>query len=161
MKKKQLEELVREQLTLLTLEQDNPCWKGYTQIGMKDKDGKQVPNCVPETNETFIRHSIEADLSLLQESKREHRGKKVTLNKPSSGDVKKYKVFVTHPETGNVVKVNFGDPNMRIRRDNPEAKKSFRARHKCDEKNFKNDRHTAGYWSCRLWSTEKVSDIVG
>jgi hypothetical protein len=50
--------------------------------------------------------------------------------------------------SGNVVKVNFGDPNMRIKKSNPERRKSFRARHKCSEKK---DRATAGYWSCRFW----------
>jgi hypothetical protein len=97
--------------------------------------------------------------SLLTEA--EYQGKKVTLNKPSRGDVKKYKVFVTNPQTGNVVKVNFGDKDMEIKRDNPEARKSFRARHKCDQKSFEKDRHTAGYWSCKFWSSNKsVSDLL-
>lgn len=91
----------------------------------------------------------------------EHQGKKVTLNKPSRGDVKKYKVYVTHPQTGNVVKVNFGDKDMEIKRDDPDARKSFRARHKCDQKTFEKDRHTAGYWSCRFWSSTKtVSELL-
>jgi hypothetical protein len=90
-------------------------------------------------------------------SESEYQGKKVKLNKPMRGDVKKYKVYVKN-DKGNVVKVNFGDPNMEIRRDNPEAKKSFRARHKCSEKK---DKTTAGYWSCKMWSNKKVSDIVG
>lgn len=81
----------------------------------------------------------------------EYQGRKVTLNKVMQGDVKKFKVYTTHPDTGNVIKVNFGDPDMRIRKNNPDARKSFRARHKCDEKSFEKDRHTAGYWSCRQW----------
>ncbi len=60
---------------------------------------------------------------------------------------KKRSVCVKNPE-GNVVKVNFGDPNMRIKKSNPERRKSFRARHKCSEKK---DRATAGYWSCKFW----------
>jgi hypothetical protein len=90
-----------------------------------------------------------------------HQGKKVTLNKPMRGDVKKYKVYVTHPDTGNVVKVNFGDKDMEIKRDDPDARKSFRARHKCEGKTFAKDRHTAGYWSCRFWSSDKsVTELL-
>ena len=77
----------------------------------------------------------------------EYQGRKVTLNKPMQGDVKKFKVYVKN-DKGNVVKVNFGDPDMRIRKSNPEARKSFRARHKCDQKK---DKTTAGYWSCKKW----------
>ena len=70
---------------------------------------------------------------------------------------KKFKVFVKDPKTGNVKKVNFGDPNMQIRRDNPEARKNFRARHNCADKK---DRTKAGYWSCRMWSKKPVSKIL-
>tara|TARA_R100000900_G_scaffold69330_1_gene55144 strand:+ start:97 stop:1053 length:957 start_codon:yes stop_codon:yes gene_type:complete len=77
----------------------------------------------------------------------EYQGRKVTLNKPMKGDVKKSKVYVKN-EKGNVVKVNFGDPNMKIRKSNPKARKSFRARHKCDEKKPKT---SPGYWSCKAW----------
>jgi hypothetical protein len=55
------------------------------------------------------------------------------------------------------VKVNFGDPNMEIKRDNPERKKAFRDRHNCDQKT---DKTTPGYWSCKFWSNKKVSDLV-
>ena len=78
----------------------------------------------------------------------EYRGRKVTLNKPMRGDVKKFKVYVKDPKTGNVKKVNFGDPNMRIRKSNPKARKSFRARHNCDNPGPKTK---ARYWSCRKW----------
>jgi hypothetical protein len=77
----------------------------------------------------------------------EYQGRKVTLNKPTRGDVKKFKVYVKN-EKGNVVKVNFGDPNMRIRKSNPAARKSFRARHKCDNPGPK---WKARYWSCKKW----------
>ena len=77
----------------------------------------------------------------------EYQGRKVTLNKPMQGDVKKSKVYVKN-EKGNVVKVNFGDPDMKIRKSNPKARKSFRARHKCHEKKPKT---SAGYWSCKAW----------
>ena len=78
----------------------------------------------------------------------EYRGRKVPLNKPMRGDVKKFKVFVKDPKTGNIKKVNFGDPNMRIRKSNPKARKSFRARHNCDNPGPKTK---ARYWSCRKW----------
>jgi hypothetical protein len=77
----------------------------------------------------------------------EYQGRDVTLNKPMQGDVKKFKVYVKN-EKGNVVKVNFGDPDMRIKKSNPERRKSFRARHKCDTAK---DKTSARYWSCRMW----------
>lgn len=86
-------------------------------------------------------------------------GREVPLGKPMKGDVKKYKVYVKDPETGNVKKVNFGDPNMEIRRDNPKARKSFRARHGCGT-NRASDRTKAAYWSCRMWSKKPVSKIL-
>ena len=72
-----------------------------------------------------------------------------TLNKPfrTPGGPKKFSVYVKN-EKGNVVKVNFGDPNMEIRKDNPAARKSFRARHKCDTAS---DKTSARYWSCKMW----------
>lgn len=57
----------------------------------------------------------------------EYRGRKVKLGKPMRGDVKKFRVFVRNPKTGKVKKVNFGDPNMRIKKSNPKRRKSFRA----------------------------------
>ncbi len=78
----------------------------------------------------------------------EYQGRKVTLNKPMKGDVKKSKVYVKDPKTGNVKKVNFGDPNMKIRKSNPGARKSFRARHNCDNPGPKTK---ARYWSCKAW----------
>jgi len=76
----------------------------------------------------------------------EYQGRTVPLNKPMRGDVKKFKVYVKKGD--NVVKVNFGDPNMRIKKSNPERRKSFRARHNCDNPGPK---HKARYWSCRKW----------
>ena len=78
----------------------------------------------------------------------EYRGRKVKLNKPMQGDVKKFKVYVKDPKTGNIKKVNFGDPNMRIKKSNPARRKSFRARHNCDNPGPKTK---ARYWSCRKW----------
>jgi hypothetical protein len=78
------------------------------------------------------------------------------LNNPTKGDVKKYKVYVRN-DKGNVVKVEFGDPNMQIKRDDPARRKAFRARHNCDQKK---DKTTAGYWSCKFWSGKSVTDLM-
>ena len=77
----------------------------------------------------------------------EYQGRDVPLSKPMQGDVKKFKVYVKNPK-GNVVKVNFGDPNMRIKKSNPARRRSFRARHNCDNPG---PRTKARYWSCRKW----------
>ena len=77
---------------------------------------------------------------------------KKTLNKPFrlSGDKKKFGVYVKN-EKGNVVMVKFGDPNMEIKRDDPERRKSFRARHQCDTN--PGPKYKARYWSCRQWES--------
>jgi len=87
----------------------------------------------------------------------EYQGRQVKLNKLMQGDVKKFKVYVKNPK-GNVVKVNFGhggssakkagEETMKIKKDNPERKKAFRARHNCDSPG---PRHKARYWSCKAW----------
>jgi len=77
----------------------------------------------------------------------EYQGRKVSLGKPMAGDVKKSKVYVKNAK-GNVVKVNFGDPNMKIKKSNPKRRKSFRARHNCANPG---PRTSARYWSCRAW----------
>jgi hypothetical protein len=77
----------------------------------------------------------------------EYQGRTVKLNKPMQGDVKKFKVYVNN-EKGNVVKVNFGQKGMVIKKDNPAARKSFRARMNCDNPGPK---WKANYWSCRKW----------
>jgi hypothetical protein len=93
--------------------------------------------------------------SIIQEA--EYKGRKVTLNKPTRGDVKKFKVYVKN-DKGNVVKVNFGhggtsakkkgEKTMRIKKSNPERRKAFRARHNCDNPGPK---WKARYWSCKAW----------
>lgn len=80
-------------------------------------------------------------------SEAEYQGRKVPLGKPMAGDVKKSKVYVKNPK-GNVVKVNFGDKKMKIKKSNPARRKSFRARHNCDNPG---PRTSARYWSCRAW----------
>jgi hypothetical protein len=137
------------------LEKENPCWKGYEMIGMKTKGGKEVPNCVP-VQEDSIKEIIEEEIEnayyeMLAEGEKleeaEYQGRKVTLNKPTKGDVKKSKVYVKN-EKGNVVKVNFGDPDMKIKKNIPARRKSFRARHNCDNPGPK---WKARYWSCKAW----------
>ena len=78
----------------------------------------------------------------------EYKGRKVSLNSPfrTSGGPKKFAVYVKSP-SGNVKIVRFGDPNLRVRNNDPGARKSFRARHKCDQKKYKTK---AGYWSCNV-----------
>ena len=88
----------------------------------------------------------------------EYQGRKVTLNKPTRGDQKKFKVYVRDPKTGNVKKVNFGhggktakrlgQKTMKIKKSNPARRKSFRARHNCANPG---PRTGARYWSCRAW----------
>ena len=78
----------------------------------------------------------------------EYQGRKVKLGKPMRGDVKKFKVYVRDPKTKNVKKVNFGDPDMKIKKSNPARRRSFRARHNCDNPG---PRTKARYWSCRKW----------
>lgn len=77
-----------------------------------------------------------------------YHGREVPLGKPMKGDVKKSKVYVKDPVTGNIKKVNFGDPNMRIKKSIPGRRKSFRARHNCANPG---PRTKARYWSCRAW----------
>ncbi len=76
----------------------------------------------------------------------EYQGRKVQLNNPTRGDVKKYKVYVRN-DKGNVVKVEFGDPNMSIKRDDPERRNAFRARH---AKNIKKGKMSAAYWAAKV-----------
>jgi hypothetical protein len=82
-----------------------------------------------------------------QQNEAEYHGRNVPLGKPMAGDVKKSKVYVKNAK-GNVVKVNFGDPNMTIKKSNPKRRKSFRARHHCENPG---PRTSARYWSCRAW----------
>ena len=111
--------------------------------------------------ELGVLDEFEPDLETIESSLNEakYKGREVKLGKPMKGDVKKYKVYVRDPKTGNIKKVNFGDPNMQIRRDNPKARKSFRARHGCGTKRASN-RTKAAFWSCKMWSKKPVSKIL-
>ena len=98
---------------------------------------------------------IEGEEEYLVEAK--HRGRNVKLNKPfrTPGGPKKFAVYVK-TTGGNIKKVTFGDPNLRVRNNNKKAAKSFRARHRCDQKK---DRTTAGYWSCNISRYRKALGI--
>ena len=112
-------------------EEEDPCWKGYKQLGMKKKNGKDVPNCIPEAAE--------------------YQGREVKLNEPfrlPTGSNSKFGVYVKN-DKDNVVKVTFGDPNMGINRDDPKARAAFRSRHSCDDD--PGPKWKARYWSCYQW----------
>ena len=158
--------------------QNEGCWEGYKEVGGKMKNGKMVPNCVPVKEDIdsdadvnygkiepeeydvdnyddfkdFIKFIREYNTELSEATcdcmtEGEYQGRDVPLGKPMRGDVKKFKVYVKNP-AGRVVKVNFGDPNMRIKKSNPARRKSFRARHNCANPG---PRTKARYWSCRKW----------
>jgi hypothetical protein len=132
-------QFIQEKVKEPTGDLKNACWKGYTAVGTKKKNGREVPNCVPkEETQTNSKTTTEAT----------YKGKKVTLNKPMAGDVKKSKVFVDPDGDGKATKVNFGDKNMTIKKHIPARRKSFRARHNCDNPGPKDK---ARYWSCKAW----------
>jgi hypothetical protein len=105
--------------------------------------------------EVMVKAADEAPVDTMEA---EYQGRKVTLNKPTRGDQKKFKVYVRDPKTGNVKKVNFGhggktakrlgQKTMKIKKSNPARRKSFRARHNCANPGPKTK---ARYWSCRAW----------
>ena len=129
------------------------CWKGYEKKGMKKMFGKMYPNCVKKESYDIFSEDGGWGYTMDGLVEAEYQGRKVKLGKPMQGDTKKFKVYVKNPK-GNVVKVNFGQGGgakggtMKIRKSNPKARKSFRARHNCDNPG---PRHKARYWSCRKW----------
>lgn len=129
-------------------------WIVSTNVGKTGMyEGEEVWLDVPfllEDEEWDEDHALDSVLNSMVEdlNEAEYRGRKVKLNSPfrTPGGPKKFAVYVKN-DKGNVVKVTFGDPNLRVRNNNPGARKSFRARHKCDQKK---DRTKAGYWSCNV-----------
>jgi hypothetical protein len=114
-------------------------------VSPMEEDGVDPVNAQGQDAEDLQGQATSSVSSTIDEA--EYQGRDVPLGKPMRGDVKKSKVYVKNPQ-GNVVKVNFGDPNMKIKKSNPERRKSFRARHNCDNPG---PRHKARYWSCRAW----------
>jgi len=98
-----------------------------------------------EGREVYLDAPVEIEEDIIMEAK--YKGKKVNLNKPfrTPGGPKKYAVYVKN-KRGNVIKVTFGDPNLKVKGSSAARRKSFAARHKCSQKK---DKTTAGYWSCR------------
>lgn len=109
------------------------CWDGY----------ERVPGTKPCAPGSCRKIGEESDLD-----EATYQGRDVPLNKPMKGDVKKSKVYVDLDGDGKAKKVNFGDPNMTIKKNDPERRRSFRARHNCDEPGPKDK---ARYWSCKAW----------
>ena len=108
-------------------------FKGQTDVSFNGDEFYEAFGWIEENDENVV--------------EAEYQGRTVKLNKPMRGDVKKFKVYVKNPK-GNVVKVNSGDPDMRIKKSNPARRRSFRARHNCDNPGPKTK---ARYWSCRKW----------
>ena len=140
---------------------DDNCTFGDAVKALKKKGNKTEDKDSPEETEIWFQDMTDVTLNgdefyetfgwigeneeNIEEA--EYQGRTVKLNKPMRGDVKKFKVYVKNPK-GNVVKVNFGDPDMKIKKSNPARRKSFRARHNCDSPGPK---HKARYWSCKKW----------
>ncbi len=102
-------------------------------------EGEFCPQCLAEYITEHWSQTIE---------EAEYKGRTVTLGKPMKGDRKKFKVYVKN-QKGNVIKVEFGQPGVKIKKNNPARRKSFRARHHCDTN--PGPRWKARYWSCRKW----------
>jgi hypothetical protein len=151
-------------LNLLLLEKikgidGKACWKGYKYAGTKDGKDK----CIPMNEEEVdlpINEVMEMELVDENITEAKYQGKTVTLNKPTRGDSKKFKVYVNSGKKNadgsiKVKKVNFGHggtsakrPTMSIRKSNPTARAAFRARFNCDSPGPKT---MARYWSCKKW----------
>ena len=153
------------------------CWKGYRRVGANDckkmgedtvdESGLQYHTGVKKHGKDYMTKAAklmrnggsQEELGRLRDKESnaykedadvdeaKYQGREVQLGKKMAGDVKKSKVYVKNPQ-GNVVKVNFGDKKMRIKKSNPARRKSFRARHNCANPG---PRHKARYWSCRSW----------
>jgi hypothetical protein len=156
-------------IKLIDILKESQCWSDYKlgepKTKISSKTGKRVNNCVPVEEDDVDEYDVESSQDIkefvqfmreykqpLQEA--EYQGRKVQLGKPMQGDVKKFKVYVKNPK-GKVVKVNFGfggssakGKRMNIKKNNPERRKAFRARHNCDSPG---PRTKARYWSCRKW----------
>jgi len=151
-------ELVTHLKNSLTLAKVGDLTKFITDTGQElQQSGAQVVSESTEYDDAHLddgtlvcagclQELLESQRTIIQEAK--YQGRTVTLNKPMKGDVKKSKVYVRDPKTGNVKKVNFGDKNMKIKKNIPGRRKSFRARHNCDNPGPKTK---ARYWSCRAW----------
>jgi hypothetical protein len=128
--------VIKLSLLLNEVLQEKSCWKGYIARGTKKKGDRIVPNCVPLEEQEELEEA-------------EYQGRKVTLNKPflTPDGPKKRSVYVKN-DKGNVVKVNFGQKGVAIKKHLPKHRKSYRARHGCSNPGPK---WKANYWSCKAW----------
>jgi hypothetical protein len=117
----------------------------HKQLRADAEEGLETENFCPQCLAEYITECWNS--GMLEEA--EYHGRKVSLGKPflTPGGPKKRSVYVKNPK-GNVIKVNFGDPNMRIKKSIPARRKSYRARHHCDNPG---PRTKANYWSCKAW----------
>ena len=152
--------IARVNAFLTLLRTGRPSNSGYTQdndLLPKGHPKKSKAEMSPKQKKALDKNKdgkvTKEDFELLRKERKsessEYQGRKVTLNKPfrTPDGPKKFSVYVKNNK-GNVIKVNFGDPNMEIKRDDPARRRSFRARHKCDTAK---DKTTPRYWSCKKW----------
>jgi hypothetical protein len=121
--------------------QDNPI-DDYDELDVEQEDMDDFINFL----KGYSTQLEEANCNCVYEA--EYQGREVKLGKPSAGDVKKFKVYVKNPKTGKVIKVNFGQKGVKIKKNNPGKRANFRARHNCENPG---PRTKARYWSCRKW----------
>ena len=123
-------------------------------LGNKDED-------LPAWVQSMISVAADDIDSVAHYMKTASKKKNVKLNKPfrTPGGPKKFSVYVKN-DKGNIVKVNFGDPERSIKRDNPERRKNFRARHNCDSDPRAKDKTTPKFWSCKFWSNPSVTSLL-
>ena len=145
--------------SMIDVEEDFADWIG-AQVARAESDLGDIANYVQshehEKHEDFeitnpaaqrlLASVVDAGM-IIEKLAAEYQGRDVELNKPTKGDRKQHKVYVKN-DKGNVVKVEFGDPDMENRSDDPERRKAFRARHNCDDPGPK---WKARYWSCKMW----------
>lgn len=152
MAKTELHTIIRSARKLVGMLDDNENMPEWTQSKIS-KAADYV-----DTVADYIESNKERGIDEQDIDEAEYQGREVALNKPTRGDVKKFKVYVKDPKTGNVKKVNFGhggtsakragQKTMKIKKSDPARRKSFRARHNCDNPGPKTK---ARYWSCRAW----------
>ena len=135
------DEYVNKAYSMGDTPQDNPI-DDYDELDVEQEDMDDFINFL----KSYSTQLSEANCNCVYEA--EYQGREVKLGKPTQGDVKKFKVYVKNPKTGKIIKVNFGQKGMKIRKSNPAARKSFRARMNCDNPG---PRTKANYWSCRKW----------
>jgi hypothetical protein len=128
----------------------------YNQMQQDVQD--QMLQIQKDMSRPFDTNDMDGTIDDISEEASEYKGKKVTLNRPfrTPSGPKKFSVYVKN-DKGNIVKVNFGDPNMEIKRDDPQRRKNYRARHNCDNPGPK---WKANYWSCKMWSNKPVTEVL-